>query len=305
MLKTDISLIVATYNRPSNLALCLKSLELQQEVTGSFDVVVAADGSEEETERVVSEFARRVPYPVTYTTHEHDGFRLARTRNEGVLASRGSYVIFLDGDVTVPSNFVKAHLDQRVSGTVMVGDTCWLDRGRSEQMTVEAVEAGAFHNWVSNAERKRLRGKFIRAEIYSFLRLPSRPRLKGSNIAIWRSDFQRVNGYDEDFVGWGLEDTDLQRRLAQAGLRFQSSMRWTRTYHIWHPYDPSYVPKAKGTRNEALLRERGRPSRCANGLNPQGDFAVICWNGEPSIENRSEDKQVPVENPRGEQRIAA
>jgi GT2 family glycosyltransferase len=303
MPKIDVSLIVATYNRPSNLALCLKSLELQQEAIGRFEVVVAADGSENETKSVVSAFAKRVPYPVTFTSHEHEGFRLARTRNEGVLASCGSYLIFLDGDVAVPSNFVQAHMDQRAPGTVMVGDTCWLDRGRSEQMTDEAVEAGVFLTWISNEERKRLRGKFIRGEIYSFLRLPSRPRMKGSNIAIWRSDFQQVNGYDEEFVGWGLEDTDLQRRLARAGVRFQSSMRWTRTYHIWHPYDPSYVPKARGTRNEVLLKQRDRPPRCSNGLNPQGDFAVIRWNGESSFEDQSQNKYARVVDERGEQRI--
>ena len=126
--------------------------------------------------------------------------------------------------------------------------------------------AGKFTAWISRRERWRLANKARRAWIYSLLRRPNRPRLTGNNIGVWRDDFERINGFDENYVGWGLEDRDLQLRLSQLGVRFRSILGRTAAYHLWHPPHPTFARNAEGTAN---LRYHERPEveiYCRKGL---------------------------------------
>ena len=77
----EIGVIVSSYQRPAHLMRTLTSIELQQGVEGKFEVVISDDGSEDETAELVQAFADRVDFPVTFVTHPHDGFQLARCRN--------------------------------------------------------------------------------------------------------------------------------------------------------------------------------------------------------------------------------
>ncbi|EAQ79090.1 glycosyltransferase [Blastopirellula marina] len=267
----EIAVIISTFQRPQHLRRSLESLAMQRCGANDFEVVVTDDGSRDETEQVVAQFAEQVDFPVAYTTHPHDGFQLAKCRNEGVSVARAPYILFLDGDLVAPPDFVAQHLNHRRRGFAMVGDSIWLNQQLSESIDINEIRFGDFRAWATEQEERRMRWKSLRAEIYSRLGLPDRPRMKGGNIALWRDDYETVNGYDQDFVGWGLEDSDLQRRLYQAGVRFRSSMRWTRTHHLWHARDPSYVARASGTDNEKLMRAN-RPSRCSNGLAQRDDM---------------------------------
>ncbi len=87
------------------------------------------------------------------------------------------------------------------------------------------------------------------------------------NIALWRDDFERVNGFDEGFVGWGLEDRDLQFRLERLGLRVRSILLATAPIHLWHPVPPSFARNNVGTANLAYFRAiRERPTFCVDGM---------------------------------------
>ena len=278
MADPEVALIVSTYKRHYHLRRCLLAIPLQVGVNHRMEVVVTDDGSSDLTLDVVREFASSVNFPVRYTTHPHSGFQLARCRNEGVLSTTAPYLIFLDGDLLIPADFVAMHLKHRLPATAVVGDSCWLDENTSQQITESEVFAGDYARWVSESERRRIRRKAWRAALYCRFRIPNRPRMKGGNVALWRDDFQRINGYDQDFVGWGLEDTDLQKRLGQCGVRFQSSISWTATYHMSHTRDPSYVPKAKGTKNETMLMQKVRPLVCRNGLAQKNRYRIIEMN---------------------------
>jgi len=57
---------------------------------------------------------------------------------------------------------------------------------------------------------------------------------KTCNLAVWRNDLLAVNGFDEDFVGWGYEDSDLVQRLLNAGRRRRATRWAVPVLHLWH-----------------------------------------------------------------------
>jgi glycosyltransferase involved in cell wall biosynthesis len=262
----EIALLISSYQRPQHLARCLLSVAHQRGVDGRFEVVVTDDGSEDETPATVERFAARVDFTVRFTTHPHVDFQLARCRNEGVAASRAAYLLFLDGDCILPPDHVRIQLARRKRGTVLAGDCAWLDRTTSERVTEDCIRSAAFLKLTPRAERARIRKAYRKAWFYSLIRHPTKPKMFGGNVAIWREDYERVNGYDENFRGWGCEDDDLRIRLRAAGVRIESIARWTHTFHLWHPPGATSPSRWKEGRNVAYLMRRERPTWCANGL---------------------------------------
>lgn len=230
------------------------------------EVVVTDDGSSEINRSVVEAFARDADFPIRFTTHPHDGFRLARCRNEGVAVSTAPYLLFVDGDCLLPPDHVRWHLEYRRSGRVVVGD-CWrLDRETSERVTLETIEREEFLDLVSPRERRRLALKALRGWCYHLFRCKMHPRMTGNNIGVWRTDCERVNGFDENYVGWGFEDRDMQLRLSRLGLRFKTILGRTATCHLWHPPVPSFARNGVGTKNLAYYQRGEVPTRCQIGL---------------------------------------
>jgi hypothetical protein len=130
-----------------------------------------------------------------------------------------------------------------------------------------ALRAGQFPDPLPPGERLRLGLKGLRAKLYEAARTPLRPRLSGNNIGVWRSDYEQINGFDEQFVGWGLEDRDLQVRLERLGLRAWSILLRTAPVHLWHPAAPSFARNNEGTANLAYFQSLAdRPTFCDDGL---------------------------------------
>jgi glycosyltransferase involved in cell wall biosynthesis len=266
-LSPEIAVIVSTFERPSHLERCLASLEAQRDVEGQFEVVVTDDGSGDGTRELLIAASSRTPYPFTFTTHEHHGFRLARCRNAGVAASTAPYLLFTDGDCILPPDHLRTHLAARQPGRIVAGDCLRLDAPASNAVDAAALRAGRFPLQVSPREHRRLLVKGWRAKLYETLRVPRRPRLTGNNIGVWRSDFEAVNGFDEQYVGWGFEDLDLQARLERLGLRAWSILLETAPVHLWHPPAPSFARNGVGTANLDYFRDVGRrPMFCVDGL---------------------------------------
>lgn len=264
--RPDISLIVSSFERPSNLLKCLHSIGAQKADHSLFEVVIADDGSCDETREVVRRFARASDIAVKLTSHLHDGFRLARCRNEGVLASTAEYLLFTDGDCVLPGDHVSLHLRDRRRGRVMAGRCYRLDEQASSRVTVDKILSGDLLSLVPRREAKRVYWKAVRAKTYELLRLPMRPRLPGGNMGVWRTDFERVNGFDENFVGWGMEDKDFQRRLESIGVR--CVFTGTRVFHLWHPRHPTYSHNSLHTANYRYYYRAERiKARCEKGLN--------------------------------------
>ena len=279
----EIALLLSTYQRPQHLRHALLSIALQQIDHAKLELVVTDDGSTDETADVVRQFAGSVDFPVHFATHPHDGFRLARCRNEGAAASRAPYMLFLDGDCILPPDHVSVHLRQRKPGFVMAGDCCRLEQDVSARIDEAVIRGGAFQHWGSPREEARLRKLDRASRFYRAIRHPNKPKLIGNNVGIWRVDYERVNGYDENFHGWGCEDDDLRYRLRRAGVKIESILRWTRTYHLWHPSEATAPARWRDGLNVKYLLRKGGLTRCRNGLvkRPLADLNVRVV-GEPA-----------------------
>ena len=262
----ELSVILTTYERPQHLERCLASLALQRGVDGKFEVVVADDGSQDESHDLVHRFSRSVDFPVRLTTHPHQDYHVAKCRNDGVRASRGSYLLFIDGDCILPPEHLATHLRMRRPGVVWAGNGYRLTREASEQIDLAAIASREFRQFVAPAEHQRLIRLWLKNKYYQLIGHPRKPKLDGCDFGMWRNDFEAVNGFDEKFVGWGCEDDDLGMRLRRAGIRIDTILRYTRVYHLWHAADPTYPRVWRRGSNVNRLLAENRPIRCRWGL---------------------------------------
>ena len=233
-----ISVIVTTYRREDALAAVLRSLSKQTD--RDFEVLVADDGSGPATADLVDTWKSELGHPLMHVWHEDRGFRAAEIRNRAIVASHGDYCVFLDGDCIVRPDFVAVHRRLAEPGWFVTGNRVLLSPTLTERVLREGLvpERWGFGKWF--AERRR--GGVNR--LTALLHLPLGPlrRLRqrawrgarSCNLAIWRADLERVDGYDADYSGWGKEDSDIIVRLLHAGVRRKDGVFATGVLHLWH-----------------------------------------------------------------------
>lgn len=293
--RLDLSIVVSTYERPRHLRHCLESIAVQADVAERIEVVVCDDGSRDATPAMVAAFSKKVPFRVAFTTHRHDGFRLSQSRNEGVAASHAERILFTDGDCLLPPGTLSKYIDAIRPGHIAGGDSCRLDEAATEAISLESVRRGEFLWAVTNEERRRLASKARHAKVYDWLRLPMRPRLYGNAIGIAREDYERLNGFDEAFVGWGLEDRDLQVRAEKLGFRVKGMFEHA-FVHQWHAVDPSWTRNAVGTENDRYYRRRKVEPACRLGYSQRAAETVVAFDSRPML--------VSFAQPAGRRRVA-
>lgn len=235
-MKTTV--IVTTYNRPDALAAVLDGYLAQD--TQDFVMILADDGSTDDTRTIIEDYARRAPFLLRHVWQEDRGFRAAAIRNRALAVTEADYVIFSDGDCVPPPGFVGRHRALAEAGYFLSGNRILL----SERFTAEVLRGRLpIHTWGAG----RWLAAWVRRDInraLPLLRLPDRafrrhaPQqwegVKTCNLSAWCADLMRANGFDESYSGWGLEDTDLVIRLLHAGVRHKSARFAAPVFHLWH-----------------------------------------------------------------------
>ena len=234
-----ISVIVTTYNREDALNAVLRSLARQSD--HNFEVIVADDGSAATTAALVEAWKVKLGHPLFHVWHEDRGFRAAEIRNRAILASHGDYVIFLDGDCIARPDFVATHRALADAAWFVTGNRILLSPDLTAKIMRENLtpEIWRWNDWFI----QRLGGGVNR--LAALLRLPLGPLrrvrqgawrgARSCNLAVWRSDLDRVDGFDAGYSGWGKEDSDIIVRLLHAGVRRKDGVFATGVLHLWHP----------------------------------------------------------------------
>jgi glycosyltransferase involved in cell wall biosynthesis len=233
-----ISVIVTTYNREDALDAVLRSLAGQNDA--DFEVIVADDGSGSGTAELVNRWKAKIGRGLEHVWHADHGFRAAEIRNRAILGARGAYCVFLDGDCIVRRDFVGTHRRLAEPGWFVTGNRVLLSPELTTRVLREKQmpEAWSSARWL--AERWRGGVNRLSALLHLPLGLLRRIRqrvwqgARSCNLAIWRSDLDRVDGFDANYGGWGKEDSDIIVRLLRAGVRRKDGTFATGVIHLWH-----------------------------------------------------------------------
>lgn len=252
----SVSVIITTYNRSDALLAVLAGLARQTD--RDFEVVVADDGSREEHQRALRESAVARALKVVHVWHPDVGFTAAKVRNRGVAAARGDYLIFMDGDCVPEVDFIARHKQLAQAGHFVNGSRVLLSAQLSRRVIdgQEQICGRSAWYWLG----QRLRGHA--SKLTHLLRLPDwrarvRPDfywkgIRSCNMGVWRTDYERVDGFDESFVGWGHEDADFVLRLHHAGVARKNGFCATEVFHLWH----QEAARDQESLNARIVRER-------------------------------------------------
>lgn len=255
-----ISLIVTTHNRPDALRRVLESIARQRVLPE--EVLVADDGSGEETRKLVRGTQDSFPIPLEYVWQPYQGFRAARCRNSALARVKSEYVVLIDGDIVLDRNFLADHKAVAQKSHFVQGSRVLLDQGQTKKLLQGGKNLPGFA-WLGFANRKnRLRVPWLARHLTR-----ARQTLHGirtCNFAFFLEDALRVNGFNEQFVGWGREDSEFAARLMHAGVRRKNLRFAAVAYHLWHlPGDRQYLQ-----RNDLLLQTtlKEKHTWCPEGL---------------------------------------
>jgi glycosyltransferase involved in cell wall biosynthesis len=253
---------MCTWERPAHLALALEGY-LRQTGGVAFELVVADDGSGPETTAVVQRFAQRAPFPVQHVWHERAGHRRTTILNLAVTRTRAEQILYTDGDCVPAADLVAAHRRELAPGTLLIGGYVRVRPEIGDAADADWVQRGEHERLLGWRDRIALQRRHAKNVWQIRTRRRRRPHNLGLNMSLARADLLRVNGYDENYRGWGNEDGDLRERLKRVGVWPKSI--WTRAlvFHLDHPVDPTRAQRAK---NLAYSRRREIPIFAENGI---------------------------------------
>ena len=267
------SALITVYNRPEMAAACLRALALGSVLVD--EAVVSDDGSEGQCVRKMQEVFSELPFPVRYVRQEHAGYRLAAARNNAIRAATGDYLISIDGDMLLMPDAVSAHLERARPGVFLAGSRALLGGEATRRALEGSLDRDALEARWEGADKRHLARDDFRFRRNLFLRrlgLASahKPKILGCHFSLFRADAEKVNGFDEHFAGWGLEDDDFARRLYLAGVRGRAVIKSARALHLQHASVASKPAKIGESPNMAYFSRRDVPFYCAEGLNKAG-----------------------------------
>lgn len=262
-----VSVLVSTYRRPDDLALVLRGYGVQTD--RDFELVVADDGSGEQTRRVIAEAAAESGLDILHVWHADRGFRKSEILNRAIVASGGDYLLFTDGDCIPRGDLVATHRALAREGRYIAGGYLKLPPGVSEAVDREAVESGRVTDlawlrsagWSPGRRALRLTGSQLAGAIFDRL-TPTRADFHGNNASVARDALEAVNGFEGE-MGYGGLDKALGYRLENLGVKGLQARHRAVAMHLHHerPYrDPAVVLRNRGIlariRREGEVRAR-------------------------------------------------
>ena len=231
--RVKLSLVITTYDNPLGLKKAAESAFHQMRHPD--EVIIADDGSDEKTADVVKHFAGYAPFPVIHMRQENRGFRAAMIRNKAISISSGDYIVLLDGDCVMNRHFVADHELLSEEGCFIQGKRILVNKGAVTAFDYRIADSTPALMYMA------LLGKITNAHhLFRLSRYPGfkNRKLKGiksCNMSFFKKDIIAVNGFNEDFKGWGNEDSELACRFFKYGLFKKVHPFMAVCFHLWHP----------------------------------------------------------------------
>jgi glycosyltransferase involved in cell wall biosynthesis len=239
------TLIIAFYNNIDYLQLVLAGLERQS--FQNFDVIIADDGSDQNTVSKLNTLLSKSLLKAHHIWHEDKGFRKNKILNRAIKHSTSEYLIFIDGDCIPHKEYVGEHVKNAEKNVALTGRRVNLSQKISGILTPDLVKRGFLDAGFFNLFLDGMFGKskdvekaiYIRsAPIRKILNRKKRGLL-GCNMSVHKEDMLSINGFDERYKAAGVgEDTDIQYRLELHGIYVKSLNQIAVQYHLHHPFQP-------------------------------------------------------------------
>ena len=254
------SLIITTYNRPDALSLVIKSVLSQSKLPD--EIIIADDGSTEATRELIQKATLNSKIPIHHCWQEDLGFRVAAARNKAIAKSQYEYLILIDGDILLHRHHIKMHHRFAAKKRLLQGPRAMLNYERTTQALRDSIIK---HSYYNKGLTNRLNAVHfpLLTPLFSF-ETSDLTRIRSCNISCWREDVLAINGFNEDFIGWGREDTEFMVRMLNRGIYFYKMRLAGHGFHLHHPISSRHFEQ----RNEEILQEtiRTRSGWCLNGI---------------------------------------
>jgi len=224
------SLVITTYNWKEALELVLLSV-LKQTVLPD-EIIVADDGSRNDTKELVDNFKNTNKLKIIHSWQKDSGFRASASRNKAIAKASSEYIVLIDGDMILHKDFIKDHLNFASKNHFVQGSRVLLTKEKTENIFENKIYEFSFFD--SGLQNRKNRIKF---KILTNLFSKSTKNLRGiktCNMAFFKKDCLQVNGFNEDFVGWGREDSEFAVRLINNNILRKNIKFSAIAYHIFH-----------------------------------------------------------------------
>lgn len=229
-----VSLLISTYNWKEALSLCLYSAFAQ--TVKPCEILIADDGSRNDTRELIDKMREKTDIPIVHIWHEDKGFRKTMILNQAILKVSSPYIIQIDGDIILERHFIADHLDLVEKGYFVCGSRVLLGRNSTARLLrgMEKYPALLNHNlgFILNAFRFRP----LRIYLAKRYAKDSMWRIRGCNMAFWKEDILKINGYNEDLEMWGQEDVEVSYRLVHAGVQKKQLKMGGVEFHLYHKF---------------------------------------------------------------------
>ena len=254
------SLIISTYNWPQALGLVLKSVLCQTVLVD--EIIIADDGSSKSTKLIIDTYRKSISIPLIHVWHEDLGFRKTIIMNKAYSHAIGDYIIQIDGDIILHRKFIQDHISNAKEMKFIHGSRVLLNANTTlQRLNNFKINFNFFTHGLNN------RLNTIYSPFLSFFlksKSTSLNKTRGCNFSCWKKDFEKVNGYNEDMIGWGFEDTELSARLINNNISKTRLKFLALTYHLYHPVNK----KVNSQFNKQILDHsiNSKIKFCKNGI---------------------------------------
>lgn len=257
-----VSLLITTYNWKEALRLTLQSVFTQTLLPT--EIIIGDDGSREDTRMLIDEMRKQSPVPIIHVWHEDVGFRLTMIRNKAIARATGDYIVQVDGDVILERHFIEDHVEMAEPEHFVCGSRVKIFKEDTARILAGKKYNLRFYNQNTHSMLNGMRSRFVRNWLAKRYAQKDIAKLRGCNMAFWRKDLIEVNGYNEDLVSWGHEDSELAYRLIFSGKKKKFLKMGGILYHLHHASsnrdnEPDHIKEIQRVKSE-------RRTRCENGL---------------------------------------
>jgi len=249
------SVIFTTYNHPKWLEKTLWGFSVQS--YRDFEIIIADDGSGEETRDIVDCLKPQIDIPIQHLWQQDEGFQKCRILNKAIVASRGEYLIFTDGDCIPHPDFVKNHVALARANTMLSGGYFKMPLDVSQAITKQDILDGNStrpawllkHGVPFTPKISKLYAHPLFGAILDALTV-TRATWNGHSASTWKKHVIATNGFDER-MQYGGQDREFGERLMNMGIKTRQVRYRCSCVHLDHGRgyaSPESIAKNKGIR---------------------------------------------------------